>query len=178
MSEYGLRPSTEYLKTFFNNKPIICAELGVFKGWNTERMLNNLNIIEMHLIDVWITPDDLKNRYNYEDFYTNVCQRFEDDNNIKIYREDTVKSANNFKDKYFDFVYIDADHSYLGCKKDISAWWPKIKKGGILCGHDYYCCDGVKKSVDEFFKNNKDVTYFDAIGMYDNVKYGEWLVIK
>ncbi len=36
-----------------------------------------------------------------------------------------------------DLVYIDADHGYQAVKDDIEAWWPKIRKGGILCGHDF-----------------------------------------
>jgi len=36
-----------------------------------------------------------------------------------------------------DMVFIDADHSYEGCKGDILAWLPNIKAGGILAIHDY-----------------------------------------
>jgi hypothetical protein len=53
-----------------------------------------------------------------------------------------------------DFVFIDADHSYEGCKADIEAWAPKIAPGGWLCGHDYanpnFPLFGVKRAVDEF----------------------------
>ena len=35
-----------------------------------------------------------------------------------------------------DFMFIDGDHRYSQVTKDINAWWPKIRKGGILCGHD------------------------------------------
>lgn len=35
-----------------------------------------------------------------------------------------------------DMVFIDGDHSYMGCRRDILAWWPKVVVGGILCGHD------------------------------------------
>ena len=57
----------------------------------------------------------------------------------------------------FDLAFIDADHSYVGCWGDIQAYWPKIKPGGILAGHDYAynrndCTFGpmVKRAVDEF----------------------------
>lgn len=36
-----------------------------------------------------------------------------------------------------DFVYLDGDHSYEAVKADIRAWWPLIKSGGILAGHDW-----------------------------------------
>ena len=36
-----------------------------------------------------------------------------------------------------DFVYIDARHDYDGCLEDIVAWYPKLKKGGLIAGHDF-----------------------------------------
>ena len=39
-------------------------------------------------------------------------------------------------DESFDLVFIDADHKYSSVVDDIKAWWPKVRKGGILCGHD------------------------------------------
>eukprot|EP00758_Cryptobia_borreli_P017336 Tbor_TRINITY_DN6182_c4_g1::TRINITY_DN6182_c4_g1_i11::g.22020::m.22020 len=38
---------------------------------------------------------------------------------------------------YFDYIYVDARHDYKGVLDDISQWWPKLKKGGIMAGHDY-----------------------------------------
>ena len=36
-----------------------------------------------------------------------------------------------------DFIYVDARHDYCGVKEDLINWWPKLKKHGIMCGHDY-----------------------------------------
>lgn len=50
-----------------------------------------------------------------------------------------------------DFVFIDAGHTFPEVAQDIQVWWPKIKHGGILCGHDYDEREpGVKTAVDEF----------------------------
>lgn len=62
----------------------------------------------------------------------------------------------------FDFIYLDADHSYEAVKGDIELAWPLIRPGGALAGHDYTICEdrvvdrghyagfGVKQAVDEF----------------------------
>lgn len=46
-------------------------------------------------------------------------------------------AAANYKDQSLDFVFIDAGHTYNDVKKDIDAWLPKIKIGGIIAGHDF-----------------------------------------
>lgn len=63
-----------------------------------------------------------------------------------------------FDDNSIDLIFIDADHSYEGVKKDILNFIPKMKKKAIMCGHDYdgdY--NGVKKAVDEIFEGKNIV---------------------
>ena len=45
--------------------------------------------------------------------------------------------VHNFPDKYFDFIYIDATHIYECVKDDLTQYLPKLKDGGLMCGHDY-----------------------------------------
>lgn len=69
-----------------------------------------------------------------------------------------------------DFVYIDAAHDYESVKADIAAWWPKVKPGGILAGHDY--CEawpGVKKAVDEAFPNRQ----LTSKSVWFTIKHGQ-----
>ncbi len=73
-------------------------------------------------------------------------------NLIKGYSLDVVK---NYEDESLDFVFIDGSHDYDDVKDDILAWLPKVKKTGIIGGHDYGKTDehglGVKDAVDEIF---------------------------
>jgi len=67
---------------------------------------------------------------------------------------DSQIASQIFADGMLDLVFIDADHRYESVKKDILSWYPKLKDGGILCGHD---CEGyyseypeeLKKMIDE-----------------------------
>lgn len=52
---------------------------------------------------------------------------------------DSEAAARIFADGILDLVFIDANHSYDSIKQDILLWLPKVKPGGILCGHD---CEG------------------------------------
>ena len=60
-------------------------------------------------------------------------------------------AASQFDDASIDFVFIDADHIYEHVKKDILAWLPKVKPGGIIAGHDYNPPHEVKRAADEIF---------------------------
>jgi predicted O-methyltransferase YrrM len=69
------------------------------------------------------------------------------DDMIRVIEGDSAESAALFSGK-LDGVFIDADHSYNGCKRDVEAWFPKVKTDGIFCGHDYPWHE-VKRAVDE-----------------------------
>jgi len=82
----------------------------------------------------------------------------------KIIKSQSWDAASNFKDRSIDFVFIDADHIYESVKRDILAWLPKIKQGGIIAGHDY-CNEhpGVIQAVDEIFGKKLNRDYIDEL---------------
>lgn len=73
-----------------------------------------------------------------------------------IMREYSISAARHFDDSQLDWVYIDSNHRYENIKEDLITWLPKIKKNGIISGHDFYdrhddwhdC--GVESAVREF----------------------------
>lgn len=65
---------------------------------------------------------------------------------LKLMRMRTDEAAKLVPDHSLDFVFIDADHSYEGCRADIENWTRKVDHGGLLCGHDYGW-DTVKRAV-------------------------------
>jgi predicted O-methyltransferase YrrM len=72
-----------------------------------------------------------------------------------VHRARSVDAASSFPDAYFDWIYIDGDHSYEGVTADLAAWRSKVKPGGCISGDDYmtggaWFGDSVKRAVDEF----------------------------
>jgi predicted O-methyltransferase YrrM len=55
---------------------------------------------------------------------------------VQSFVSSSVSAASLIRDKSLDLVFIEADHSYGAVRKDILAWMPKVKSGGIICGHD------------------------------------------
>lgn len=154
----------EWLKDIPNP---VGAEVGVFAGELSRRLLNRSDLT-LYLVDSWTAKHD--ERYAQSgDFHATLPQARQDyfcrlthqmvsfaGSRARIVRQDSVEAAKAIPDGSLDFVFIDADHSYEGCKADIEAWLPKIKPGGFISGHDYdntdFPCFGVKRAVDELFQ--------------------------
>jgi cephalosporin hydroxylase len=62
--------------------------------------------------------------------------------------------AADFQDKVFNFIFIDADHSYEGVKADFEAWSPLLKSGGEIAFHDTNY-EGVTRLLEEIPKEWK-----------------------
>jgi len=75
-------------------------------------------------------------------------------------KKDSLTAAKDFNDESVDFVFIDANHTYDAIRQDLEAWWPKIKSGGTMAGHDFTWLtldgiQGVGRAVWEFAHKNK-----------------------
>lgn len=115
-----------------------------------------------------------------------------DTGQVEIHREFSYDAVSLFPDNYFDWIYVDAVHSYEGAKKDLEDFLPKLKDDGILMGHDYAnhiaakeMGFGVVEAVDDFcLENNMNfvaLTY-DAFPTFiltkpENTKMAEYLTM-
>jgi predicted O-methyltransferase YrrM len=131
------------------------VEVGAFCGCSTVflavEIINSGKDIKLDAIDKWDFNWDIggKSVSVYENFLQNIEPVKSIVTPYKLFSADAVK---NYEDESLDFVYIDADHEYEGVKRDIELWFPKVKKGGVIAGHDYIeGWDGVIKAVDEIF---------------------------
>ena len=56
---------------------------------------------------------------------------------IEILRSNSIDAAKLFQNNYFDWIYVDTDHSYSTTIQELNAYESKIKSNGFICGHDY-----------------------------------------
>jgi hypothetical protein len=121
-------------------------EIGVRTGSNLKNLEKNLKFKEGMLfgVDCW-TEDSDKPEINDVGFTQDILDQqfmkcvvdFSLTPFVKIIRNYSYEASFTFPDNYFDFIYIDAAHDYESMVVDLNAWWPKLKPGGILSGHDY-----------------------------------------
>ena len=67
-------------------------------------------------------------------------------------RMESVKATTFYRDKSLEFVFIDSSHTYEDVSNDLKAWFPKVKHGGHIAGHDFPW-PNVKKATEEFFED-------------------------
>lgn len=143
----------------------VFVELGAYKGKSTSfivtEIVNKNRNISFYTVDTFMGDsgsNDPKEVEAYKE--ANSCNLYEDYLKNTSHIKDRFKTivglsheaANFFADNSVDCIFIDAGHSYESSKKDIKSWYPKIKNGGIMAGHDYNAWEGVHNSVNEFFE--------------------------
>jgi hypothetical protein len=131
------------------------VEVGVLRGAFSNHLLQ-CNPAKLTLVDPWhkFTHDvfgDYKDftQETYDLMYEKVKARFSKNPEVEVLRMLSIDGAKRFADNSLDLVYIDANHDYEYCYEDLNAWWGKVRKGGILCGHDFQH-KGVNKAVKQF----------------------------
>lgn len=141
------------------------VEIGSWMGKSASYMaveiINSNKNIRFDCVDTWegsiehADIDEVKENKLYEKFLDNVEPV---KNVINPIRMHSLNAVDLYEDNSLDFVFIDAAHDYENVKKDIIAWYPKVKSNGLFAGHDYDpSWDGVMKAVDEFI-NEKGYT--------------------
>jgi len=145
--------SLEFLKTLPKNGKVV--EVGVQQGDYAWDILRVNNPSELWLVDNWRPWGMGHNELRQRTFYTHVKSRFAPFYNVHILRLNSAAAAATFPDRYFDWVYIDASHDYENVNRDLQTWWPKVKPGGHMAGHDYTPRHkDIVRAVKENFGNN------------------------
>jgi hypothetical protein len=139
------------------------VEIGSWKGKSASYMgieiKNSGKKIQFDCIDTW---DGSEEHTNINSMFYDPLTKIKDglfdvfmkniypvSDYINPIRMTSVEASKLYEDESLDFIFIDAAHDYENVKKDILAWFPKLKKNGIIAGHDYTTHEGVKLAVDD-----------------------------
>lgn len=184
---YGLVPHLEIRATIrairdlnhpFTSAPLIGVEIGVERGLNALNMLKTLNVKKLYLIDPYLEhvqgdldyTHKLIPQYKNDVYYqcaVDILSGYKD--NIEWIHKNSDKAVSDIPND-LDFVYIDGNHAYEVVKNDIRLYYPKLKKGGIIGGDDFWAnYPGVARAVFEFIDEND--LKFNGDGR-------EWWIVK
>lgn len=135
----------------------IGVEIGVFKGDFSTQILETVYPELLILVDPWRgelhSGDENGENIVYidgEECYGHVVQKFGENKEVKILRDKST-ILEEYPDNFFDWGYIDGDHSFMGVTYDLKLLRKKVKSGGLIMGHDY-CFErfGVVRAVNNF----------------------------
>jgi hypothetical protein len=145
------------------------AEIGVWHGDFSARILRTVRPAKLHLIDPWTFMGTEAYRDAWyggklaadqtamDDLHASVVRRFAREiaaGGVEVHRSTSVEASRRFPTAYFDWVYVDGDHLYEAVRADLELFDPKLKTDGLLAGDDYgmpgWWDDGVTRAVDEF----------------------------
>ena len=143
---------------------LVGIEVGLLRGTSFCALLQLCdNIKELHGVDNWLPYDDYLGSEDGTPVYsipeveckineaiTKISVQYcEGSERAHIHHMDSNDCANMFEDEYFDFVFLDTYLTYQQAISDLETWYPKVKRGGLFTGHDYYSVE-VQQALDEF----------------------------
>jgi hypothetical protein len=130
------------------------AEIGVFEGYFSEILCQSNPELKLYSIDAWQfypTHRNFRKQRHYDAAYEIAKNKLSAYPNSKIIKKWSMDAAPDFPDESLDFVFIDGNHEFRYVADDIAEWSKKVKRGGIISGHDF------GRSHDRQFGNVKDV---------------------
>lgn len=112
----------------------VVAELGVDEGDFSQLILAINKPKKLHLVDFWGSKRYNQNkRKKVESIFQGNIKSESIEINIGL----STEVVENFKDNYFDWIYIDTSHSYKTTIEELELYRKKVKVDGIIAGHDY-----------------------------------------
>lgn len=112
------------------------AEIGVGTARHAVQMLNAIPDLHLLCVDPWMRYGRCSQRICDKRYDASV--RRLQNRNAEIMRMTSLEASQKVKDRSLDFVYIDGDHRFDAVMLDIILWAPKVRRGGVVAGHDYY----------------------------------------
>jgi len=152
------------------------VEVGLGFGDYSAYLLGTYSELKLTSVESWRGKFMKTRMINARDGVMQRMESYIEDFDYTILEMDSGEGAKHFEDESLDCVYIDAGHDYRNVRADLGYWYPKVKKGGIFCGHDYKLVGvpGVRTAVDQFFK-----VYGLTLGVTEDVNpNASWYTVK
>jgi predicted O-methyltransferase YrrM len=129
----------------------IGAEIGVKRGENAIQIFKRVPSVKLYLIDPWNKYSRSMTEQRAESYYQTALKQLKPYNTVFM-RKTSMQAVKEFKDGSLDFIYIDGMHDFDNVICDLVHWAPKVRKGGIVSGHDYLsnAVCGVARAVDAY----------------------------
>ena len=146
----------------------VCAEIGVWKGAFSERIVADTRPEVLYLVDPWAFQPQFpariyggksaRNQDDMDEIDQGVRRRFEGVEAVRIHRKTFRDFAGSIPQSHLDWIYIDGDHSENAVREDLALAWDLVKSGGCVAGDDYGWRDAdgsrpVKAAVDDFCRH-------------------------
>lgn len=139
------------LMKYMNNP--VGIEIGSDVGETASFLLETRKDLFLYCVDPYEAYIDwngnnLNDRDNVLSQFLSKMQPYEQ--RYKLFKMRSDDAIAQFMDQSVDFVFIDGLHEYEQTLRDCENYWPMVKKGGLLCGHDYKTIPGVNNAVNKF----------------------------
>lgn len=169
--EYASKEAIKTVKKL-NLKNIVGAEIGTEFGYNAYNIMKVLPIKKLYCIDPYEFHDGYQHHKEASAYNIMMKAQLRLEQFGKKVEFIRKKSKDAIKDiPMLDFIYIDGDHRYKAVKKDLELYYPKVKEGGIVGGHDSYS-DEVQRAVMEYVKE-KDIDVSKV-----HFRFRDWYIEK
>jgi SAM-dependent methyltransferase len=138
------------------DKVLVMYELGSFAGEAAAVFARYFGLV--HAVDPW--EDACGAPEGLQSVIESFDERCRLAGNIVAHQMTASEAALTVPDGSVDFVYVDSGpHTYEGNLREIREWWPKVRPGGFMGGHDWEITalravdvfPGVERSVRAFF---------------------------
>lgn len=116
------------------------AEIGIERGVYSEVLCKSNPGVMLYCVDAWQAYRGYRDHVSQEKldgFYQETKQRLAPFG-CQFVRAFSMDAVKQFEDRSLDFVYLDANHELPFVMFDLIEWSKKVKRGGIVAGHDYY----------------------------------------
>lgn len=148
------------------------AEIGVWTGHFSKELCQNIPGLHLRCVDPWEAYPEYQERKNdqarLEAAFAEARERLAPFN-CTLMRMTSVEAASMVPDRSIDFVYIDGNHGRAHVLADLEAWSPKVRRGGVVAGHDFETSPArpwieVEAAVREFTATHGIATWFVLAG--------------